>query len=67
MGRTRWSVFVMGLLSPSGMREIEGGALSGFGLHPDAAAVALHDLLADRQADAGAGVLVAAVQALEDA
>ncbi len=38
----------------------------GLRLDPDAAAVALDDLLADRQADAGARVLVAAVQALED-
>ena len=38
----------------------------GLGLDPDAPAVALDDLLADRQADAGARVLVAAVQPLED-
>ena len=36
-------------------------------LDPDAAVVALDDPLADRQADAAARVLVAAVQALEDA
>ena len=35
-------------------------------LDPDASAVPLDDLLADGQADAGAGVLVARVQALED-
>ena len=35
-------------------------------LHPDAPAVTLHDLLADGQADACAGILFSGVQALED-
>src|SRR3954462_12236492 len=48
--------------------EIEGRPLAGGGLDPDSAMVALDDLLDDRQARAGAAaVLVAAVQALEDA
>src|ERR1041385_5407624 len=51
---------------PDGQREPERGALAGLGLDADAAAVELDDALADGQADAGAGVLVAAVQALED-
>src|SRR5215813_9125486 len=46
-------------------REIKGGPRAGLRFHPDAPAVALDDLLADRQADAGAGVLAAGVQALE--
>src|SRR5262245_9677714 len=46
-------------------REIKSGPRAGLRFHPDAPAVALDDLLADRQADAGAGVLAAAVQALE--
>src|SRR5581483_625486 len=33
--------------------------------HPDPAAVAMHDLLADREADAAARILAAAVQALK--
>ena len=57
---------IIALLSLSGEREVEGRALAGLGLDPDAPAVALDDLLADRQADAGARVLVPAVQALED-
>src|SRR5205823_7417210 len=48
-----------------GEAEREGGALSRLGLHPDAAAVALHDLLADRQPNARAGILVATMQPLE--
>src|SRR3954469_4732122 len=48
--------------------EIEGRPLAGGRLDPDSAMVALDDLLDDRQARAGtAAVLVAAVQALEDA
>src|SRR5262245_47396176 len=35
-------------------------------LHPDATAVAFDNLLADRQADAGARILVAGVQPLEN-
>src|SRR6185503_4538874 len=34
--------------------------------HPDPAAMAFDDFLADRQADAGAGIFLAAVQPLED-
>src|SRR4051795_7273643 len=48
--------------------EIEGRPLAGGRLDPDSAMVALDDLLDDREARAGAAaVLVAAVQALEDA
>jgi hypothetical protein len=47
-------------------REGEACALSGRGVHPDPSAVPLDDLLADGEADAGAGVLLARVQALED-
>src|SRR3954454_13807507 len=48
--------------------EIEGRPLAGGRLDPDSAMVALDDLLDDRRARAGAAaVLVAAVQALEDA
>src|SRR5262249_51462177 len=47
-------------------REKERRPLPRLPLDPDAAAVALHDPLADRQADARAGVLGAAVQPLED-
>src|SRR5258706_2354810 len=46
-------------------REPEGAAPARFGFDPDAAAVAVHHLLADRQADAGARVLALVVQALE--
>ena len=42
-------------------------AAAGLGLGPDVAAVAAHDALHRRQADAGAGEVVGAVQALEDA
>src|SRR4029450_13144413 len=46
-------------------REEEAAACSGSGLDPDPPAVALDDLLADREADPGPGVLVASVEALE--
>src|SRR6266568_2722364 len=46
--------------------ELERGARAGLGLDPDPPAVALDDLLADGEADAGAGVLGAGVQPLED-
>src|SRR3990167_4679212 len=53
---------------PSGLRqlEVESGALPGRALGPGAAAHALHRLGHDGQADAGAGVVLGAVQALED-
>jgi hypothetical protein len=41
-------------------------AFSRLRLHPDAPAVTLHNPLADRQANAGSGILFPAVQALED-
>src|SRR6185295_3578461 len=44
---------------------MERRALAGGGLDPDASAVALDDLLADGEADAGAGVLLTGVQALK--
>src|SRR5690606_15003341 len=47
----------------SGMKR---RSVAGRGLHPDAAAVALDDLSTDGQADAGARVFGAGVQALED-
>ena len=40
--------------------------MAGLGFDPDVAAMAFDDLLAHGQADAGAGILVASVQALED-
>src|SRR5579884_527116 len=46
--------------------EIKRATLARLGLGPDAAAVALDDLAADGQADAGAGVLLLRVQPLED-
>src|SRR4051794_9356842 len=48
-----------------GQREPERAALAGLALGPDAAAVLLDDPVADRQPDAGAGVLALAVQAVE--
>src|SRR4051812_36585838 len=56
-----------GLDRALGDGEAEGGAVARLRLDPDPAAVALDDLAAERQADAGAGVLVAGVQALEHA
>src|SRR5690606_25778613 len=47
-------------------REVEGGAVAGFGLVPDPPAVPLDDLLAHRQPDPRPLVLVAGVEALED-
>ena len=47
-------------------RKVEGGALARFRLDPDSPAVTLDDLLADRQADARACVLLSGVQASED-
>src|SRR5437016_1128553 len=46
-------------------REVEDATAPASRLHPDAAAVALDDPLADRQSHAGAGVVVARVQAPE--
>src|SRR5690606_13835239 len=43
-----------------------GAGLLGLGVQPDPAAVELHDLLAHRQSDAGAAVLVPGAQPLED-
>src|SRR5439155_15529307 len=60
-----------GLLRPGRLAlprqgELEGRPPAGRRLRPDPAAVPLDDLLADGQPDAGAGVLIARVQALED-
>src|SRR4029077_16278424 len=49
-----------------GQCEAKRRAFACFRLHPDAPAVALDDLLADRQAHAGAAILFASVQPLED-
>src|ERR1035438_9343213 len=40
-------------------------SMSGFGFHPDLASMALYNLLADSEPDAGAGKLFGTVQALE--
>ena len=45
---------------------MEGGALAGLRFDPDLPVVTVHDLLADRQADAGSRILPAVVQSLED-
>src|SRR5262249_27784366 len=50
---------------PIRQREVEDAAAARRLVDPDLAAVALDDLLADRQADAGARELVARVQAAE--
>ena len=42
------------------------GELTRLGFDPDPSAVAFHDLLADRQADARPGIIFARVEALED-
>src|SRR5690606_23413819 len=55
----------MGDLLLLGQREMECGAFAGPRLDPDAAVVALDDLLADGEADPGAGILPLAVQPLE--
>ena len=47
-------------------REEERRPLAGRGLHPDPSAVALDDALAQREADAGARILLRPVQPLED-
>src|SRR5919106_1124266 len=47
-------------------REIKRAAFPSLGLHPDPPTMALDDFLGDRQTDAGAGILVSAMQALED-
>src|SRR5437773_11646454 len=49
----------------AGQREPERRAAAGFRFDTDVPAVALDDLLAQRQPDAGAGILGAPVQALE--
>ncbi len=40
--------------------------MAGLGLDPNLPAVALHDFFADRQPNAGAGILLACVQSLEN-
>src|SRR5689334_10979679 len=49
----------------NGYREVEGCALPGLGFHPDPSAVAVDDLLGDRQTDAGAGILRTRMQPLK--
>src|SRR5438093_1586472 len=56
-----------GMMAPSLEGEVEGGALIGLGVGPDASAVALDDALHDGQADSGPLVLLGPVQPLEDA
>src|SRR2546430_1702399 len=57
---------VISSLADRGQREKERGALARLRLDPDAAAVALDDLLADREPDPRARVLVLPVQPLEN-
>jgi hypothetical protein len=49
----------------SGKSESEIASFPGLGFHPDAAPMAFHNLLANSQADACAGILAAAMQSLE--
>src|SRR4051812_23575812 len=56
----------MAAVLPGWKREAEDGSAPFAGVDPDAAAVALDDPAADREADAGALVGVAVVQPLED-
>ena len=46
--------------------EVKSSALTGFGFDPNSAAVALDDFFAQSEADAGAGIFFAGVEALED-
>src|SRR5580704_8817245 len=64
MGVAAVSLIFM-VLSPFRESEIEGRAFSGIRVHPHPAAVAFRDLLAQCQADSGAGKLFSAVQALK--
>ena len=50
----------------NGQRKVEGRARAQLGLGPNAASVPFDDLFADSQANAGAGILTAVVQPLED-
>src|ERR1035438_3100122 len=54
------------LLAVSRHAEKKCRSMSGFRLHPDVPSVALHDLLAHGEPDAGAGIFFPTVQALED-
>ena len=54
-----------GFLLPLGNREMEGGTFAWDGFEPDAAAMALDDLLGDGKADAVAFIGAAVVQPLE--
>jgi hypothetical protein len=51
---------------PRRNRETERGAFARRRLDPDASAVPFHDLFANRQADAGAGIFRFGMKALED-
>src|ERR1022692_1043506 len=55
-----------GLLAVSRNTEEKCRSMSGCGLHPDLASVALHNFLADGEPDASAGKLFGTVQALEE-
>ena len=59
-------VSAVGIVFSDREREVERSPLARFRNHPDSPAVAVHDPLADRQADARAVVLFAGVQAAED-
>src|SRR5579871_2628949 len=48
-------------------REVKSRSAVRFGFNPNAAAIALHDSLADGQSDSRAGILFARMQTLEDA
>src|SRR5208337_568537 len=56
------------IIIPSFIRngEMESGTCSRFRLHPHAATMALHNLFADRQANARAGIFLTAMQALKN-
>src|ERR1035441_3755209 len=55
-----------GLLAGSRNTEEKRRSMSGFGLHPDLASVALYNFFADGEPDASAGKLFGTVQALEE-
>ena len=45
---------------------MKGRSLPDLRFHPDASSVAFHNLFADRQSDAGTGILLPAVKPLKD-
>src|SRR4030067_3062358 len=56
----------MFMIRPLRQGEVEGGSPVDLAFHPDASTVAMDDALNDGQPDAGAFVLIRAVQPLED-